>query len=192
MLSRFPRRAQGPGAAPARNPAKGGAWVRGRLARTSRRNGRRGAGGGGRASPPAARLPQTCGRGRPRTQEVRAFGATSGGGSATPPKAGLGTAGIPPRTSATRTTVGEPGAARFLGARASRPHVSMQWVPGSRGRRPRFLAPALRLPRTCGQDARGPGPRLRRGWRVRGRPARGQVRACRARPLCLTCPLIGC
>ena len=198
-----------------RNPAEGGAWVRGRPRphvgdpHNCRRAGRGALPGcagvsparlhprecwrAGRAFPQTPRRAETCGQGCPRSRA--------------PPSAGLRTTRISrkqPRASAardrghpcphvsTRANAAEPG-------RASPPRRGLPNRPGGGGGRPLNVLPTVtnrlaaaaanapRLPQTCGQDARGPKqsapsarspgeaqPRRRRGWRVRGRPARGQ------------------
>ena len=137
-------------------------------------------GAGDRASPPALRLQQTCGRDA-RAPGKSAPSARPPGGSTTPPKAGPGTAGILPARQRPAQVPGSGGglprfpasAAPAANVRARRPRtrappsaglesragVSMLRALGSRGR----AAALPRRRRACreraGGDARGPGKR---------------------------------
>ena len=100
-----------------------------------------------RAFLPALRLPRTCGRGRPRTQAVRAFGAT------------------------------ERGPASWVRGRLARTSPSPA---NAGGWEAKTVLPwqTLRRAQTCGLEARGPRPRLRRGCdSLGGIAACGDVRA---------------
>ena len=119
---------------------------------------RPGRGSAGAPSPPSSRLAGTCGRGRPRTQAVRAFGATE--------------RGHPARTLARGAVPAwRRGAASWVRGRLARTSSTPAHA-GEGGATTVLPRQTPRRAQTCGLEARGPRPRLRRGCAFPGGAAR--------------------